>query len=48
MAFNGFYESVVSWGGSEPESHDIVEGAIRKEQVLKCVGALLQHSGVTD
>lgn len=36
MTFNGLYGSVV-WGGPEPESHDIVEDAIRKEQVLKSV-----------
>ncbi|KIM66624.1 hypothetical protein SCLCIDRAFT_292857 [Scleroderma citrinum Foug A] len=38
MAFNGLDESVV-WGGPEPESHDIVKDAIRKEQVLKEIAA---------
>lgn len=46
MALNNLYESVI-WGEPEPESHDIVKDAIRKERVLKCV-ALPTNLTVTD
>ncbi|KAL4064873.1 hypothetical protein V8B97DRAFT_1875600 [Scleroderma yunnanense] len=38
MTFNHLYESEV-WGEPEPESHDIVKDAIRKEQLLKEIAA---------
>lgn len=37
MALNDLYDST-AWGEPEAPSHDLVKDAIRKEQLLKCVG----------